>query len=154
MGFISNESAPTKHREDDKVAKFYWFITDLAWKQYSNTGPSAQPSFCPTDTLQYFSGSSESTLRIPLVLLRRAEWEGCEIQSATPEVDGRCHLLTGGNNESSQRLNANWMPAEIQENRLRMEGGKGSGVMGLVLPFLQPLAGYQTQAPRHPVNYN
>lgn len=78
------------------------------------------------------------------------EWEGCEIQceiqSATSEVGAWCHLLTGGNNESSPRLNANLiMPTEIQENRLRMEGGRGSGVKRLVLPFLQLLAGYQTQ---------
>lgn len=66
------------------------------------------------------------------------------------EVDGWCHLLTGGNTESSQRLNANLMPAEIQENRLRMEGVKGPGVKRLVLP----LQGYQTHEPRHPVNDN
>lgn len=69
--------------------------------------PCSVPLTASSDTLQYFSGASVSTLWIPLVLRRRVPWEGCEIQSTMSEVDGWCHLLTGGNNESSQRLNAN-----------------------------------------------
>lgn len=38
-----------------------------------------------------------------------------------------------------------------QENRLRMEGGKGSAVKRLVLTFLKLLAGYQTQTPKHSI---
>lgn len=79
---------------------------------------------------------------------------GMGVKSRQPRLKwmGWCHLFTGGNKESSQKLNANLMATEIQENRLRMEGGKGSGVKRLVLSFLQLIAGYQIHASR--VNYN